>query len=84
MRTTLNISDDLLRQAKSAAAESGTTLTKLVEDAVRESLARRCPTGNRKRVVLPVSKRTGGVRPGVDLYNSASLLAIMESPDDGA
>jgi hypothetical protein len=29
--------------------------------------------------VLPVSKQTGGVMPGVDLNNGAALLDIMEA-----
>jgi hypothetical protein len=82
MRTTIDFSDDVFRQAKSAAAESGTTLTKLVEDAVKESLARRKQARRAGRVVFPVAKERGGVKAGVDLYSSASLLALMESGDD--
>jgi len=36
------------------------------------------PTGRRTKVVLPVSRETGGVLPGVDLNDSAGLLDLME------
>ena len=79
MRTTIAFDDQLLKDAKKAAAESGTTLAKWVEDAVRESLARR--EAPRKRIVLPTFKGNG-VRPGVDLYDSSSLLDLMDEEDE--
>jgi hypothetical protein len=39
VRTTLNLDDHLLREAKKRAAERGTTLTRVVEEALREALA---------------------------------------------
>lgn len=83
MRTTINLDDELLKRAKSAAAGSGKTLTSLVEDALRESLARRESVGKRERVVLRTFKGNG-VLPGVDLYDSASLLDLMDRHDDDA
>ena len=38
MKTTLNIRDDLLREAKKRAAEQGTTLTNVVEEALQSAL----------------------------------------------
>ena len=38
MRTTINVDDQLLMQAKAQAAASGVTLAQLIEDALRESL----------------------------------------------
>jgi plasmid stability protein len=38
MKTTLNLDDDLLREAKKRAAERGTTLTSVVEDGLRAVL----------------------------------------------
>jgi hypothetical protein len=40
MRTTLNIDDDLLKEAKIMAVREGTTLTALLERALRERLSR--------------------------------------------
>jgi metal-responsive CopG/Arc/MetJ family transcriptional regulator len=77
MRTTINIDDQLLMQAKAQAAASGVTLAQLIEDALRESLIRRENMENRERVRMITMKGTG-TRPGIDLDNSQSLLEIME------
>lgn len=77
MRTTVRLDDHLLAQAKKLAAESGKTLTSVLEDALREKLARR-RTLPRKAVVRLKTEKGGGVRRGVDLDDSASLLDLME------
>ena len=81
MRTTVRLNEDLLREAKLAAAESGRTLTALIEEALRETLARRRSSPVRPRIELPVDHSGGRLLPGVDLDNSAALLDIMEAPD---
>jgi hypothetical protein len=80
MRTTIRIDDKLLAEAKARAATSGRTLNAVVEDALREVLARRPSKGGDRRVDLPTF---GGGRllPGVDLDDSAALLALMEGSD---
>ena len=78
MRTTIRLDERLLAEAKKYAAESGQTLTAVLADALRESLARRRAQGKRKRVRLRTVKGDG-VRPGVDLDDTASLLELMES-----
>ena len=75
MRTTINIDDELLAQAKQVAARTGRSLTAVVEDALRESLHRRASTAHRA-VELPTFGE-GGVQPGVDLDDSAALLDLM-------
>ena len=77
MRTTINVDDQLLIQAKAQAATLGVTLAQLIEDALRESLMRRENVEHRGRVRLITMKGTG-TRPGIDLDNSHSLLEIME------
>lgn len=52
MRTTVRLDDHLLAQAKRYAAASGKTLTAVLEDALRESLARRARTVPKRRVRL--------------------------------
>jgi hypothetical protein len=79
MRTTINIDDDLLAEAKQVAARTGRSLTAVVEDALRESLHRRSQAAPRA-VELPVFGE-GGVQPGVDLDDSAALLDLMEDDD---
>jgi Bacterial antitoxin of type II TA system, VapB len=77
MRTTIRINDRLLAEAKKIAAERGTTLTAVVEDSLRESLAR-SKTPHRHKPFRIKPFRGGGLQPGVDLDDSASLLDIME------
>jgi len=81
MRTTVNLDDNLLRQAKQLAAESRRTLTAILEDALREAVRRAAPDHPRSRVTLPVSDRAPGTLPGVDLDSSAALLDVMNSDD---
>ena len=40
MRTTVQLDDDVFRQAKAAAAAAGITLSRLIEDSLRENLQR--------------------------------------------
>lgn len=76
MRTTVRLDDELLAEAKALAARTGRTLTKVIEDSLRESLARR-PGGRPEPVELPVVKG-GRLRPGVNLDSMSDLLDIME------
>lgn len=78
MRTTVRLDERLLAEAKKYAAESGRTLTSILEDALRETLARRRTRPRAKPLRLKTVKGNG-VRPGVDLDDSASLLELMES-----
>ncbi len=78
MRTTVRLDDGLLEQAKVAARQRHRTVTSLIEEGLRLVLTTEIPVRRRARVVLPVSRETGGVLPGVDLSNSASLLDLME------
>jgi hypothetical protein len=82
MRTTINLDDQLLKEAKAVAASTGRSFTRVVEDALRESLARRRAGRPKKRIVLTTFKGKG-LRPGVDLDDSAALLDLMERTDAG-
>jgi hypothetical protein len=75
MRTTLDLNDQLARKAKKAAAEAGTTLTALIEDALRARLSVTRRSG--PRVKLRPFKGTG-VRPGVDLSRTSSVLDALD------
>ncbi len=61
MRTTLNIPDALVMDAKRRALEEGTTLTDLLVEGLRSRLSRGVPTRQ-----LPVSRATGGLIKGLD------------------
>jgi hypothetical protein len=79
MRTTIRLDDDLLRDARALAARQGRTLTSLIEDGLREQLARTSPEAPRNRVKLPTFQG-GGLRPGIDLDDNA---AVREALDEG-
>ena len=78
MRTTIRINDDVLRAAKKAAVERDISLTKLIEEALREKLEYRSEPVKNRRVRLTTFSGNG-LQPGVDLDDSASLIEIMES-----
>ena len=66
-----------MRQVKAEAARRGQTITALIERGLRLVLAGR-HRARRARMVLPVSRATGGTHPGVDLDNSGALLDRLE------
>jgi hypothetical protein len=72
-RTTVRLPEELLNRARRKAAAEGRTLTSLIEDGLRMIVYERPQPAKRKRIVLPVSSATGGVRPGIDISNSAAL-----------
>ena len=80
MRTTIRLDDRLLANIKKLAAETGRSLTSVIEDALREMLARATMTGERPPVSL-TTVSGNGLMPGVDLDDSAGLLDLMEKPD---
>lgn len=76
MRTTLNLEDELMRTLKRRAAETGRTMTELIEEAVREMLAQpREQPGERE---FPWVTVRGRVRTGIDITDRDSLLEAME------
>jgi hypothetical protein len=66
-RTTVRLPDDLLKKAKRKAAQEGRTLTSLIEDGLRMVVAQPETHRKAKRISPPVSKATGGLRPGVTI-----------------
>lgn len=80
-RTTIHLPERLLAEVKKAAAESGRTMTAVIEDALRERLSRRKQP--RAAVRLPVFRpKRPGVQPGVDIDDSAALLDLMDAAGD--
>ena len=79
MRTTVRLDDDLLASAKRAAIERGTTLTAVIEDALRRTLGPEAP--RRRRPVSLPTFRGDGLRPGVDLDDTAVLLDLLDERD---
>ena len=81
MRTTIRIDDQLLLEAKRLAARTGRTLTAVVEDALREVVARQ-EFAPRRTPVRLTTVGGRGVLPGVDLDDSAVLLELMDRAHD--
>ena len=77
MRTTVRLNPRLLAEAKRLAAETNRSLTRVIEDALREVVARRRRQPRRSVSLTIVGGR--GVNPGIDLDDSAALLAAMET-----
>lgn len=83
MRTTINLPDELIRQAKKAALQANTTLTEIIGDALRAALAKPQRKKPRKELEL-ITYGQGGVHPGVDLDDTSALLDRMDGLDDSA
>jgi len=77
MQTTLRLDDELYRQAKARAASLGMSLTKFLEEAVRERLQAPMPTPRRRRLRLPVSSAAGGLAPGFSTLEEAVAAADL-------
>jgi len=75
-RTTVRLPDELLRRAKRKAAAEGRSLTALIEDGLRRVLVEPKTVKRARRVLPPVSAARGGIMPGIDLNDSASLAEI--------
>ncbi|HET7387002.1 MAG TPA: type II toxin-antitoxin system VapB family antitoxin [Nocardioidaceae bacterium] len=85
MRTTVNIDDDLLAEAKMVAARTHRTIGSVLEDALRTMLDKQQSTRHAGRPYrLPTFEPANpGLRPGVDLYDKeqvAELLGDQEWP----
>jgi hypothetical protein len=77
-RTTVRLPDELIRRAKQRAAAEGVSLTSLIEEGLRRILSERRHSEKGVRILPPVSKATGGLRPGVNLDSLAELQEIED------
>jgi hypothetical protein len=78
MKTTLNIKDQLLANAKSVAAMQRTTLTRLIEEGLAMRLAVSAKKASTQKVTLPVMNGKGGMRAGIDPASNRSMLDAMD------
>lgn len=81
MRTTVNIDDSLLREAKSLAAQSGRPLGAIVDDALRVFVSRMTETRRVASAFQLPTARGGGLQPGVDLGNKELIAEILDEDD---
>jgi hypothetical protein len=79
MPATIQLPDDLLQAAERFAAATHHGVNEIVEEALRDWLARyqAFPT------VRLITYGQGGLLPGVNLDDSAALLAIMDAAELG-
>jgi hypothetical protein len=76
MKATLNIDDGILRRAKQVAAERGTTLTRVVEDALRAALDDLRDDGSSYE--LDIKTIRGRRVPSVDPADRDALYEFLE------
>lgn len=72
MKTTLDINDELLKQAKTLAAQQRTSLTRLIEEGLKLRLRKQKAPA--RAVRLPVYRGKGGLAPGLDGRSNKALL----------
>ena len=75
MRTTIDLNNELLRQAKRQAADEGTSLRNILEKALRNYLERPVRKGKYR---LKWRTERGQVQPGVQLEDRDALFDLME------
>jgi plasmid stability protein len=78
MRTTLQLDDELISEAKVLAARTGRTLSQVIEDALRQTLV---PRQRDAGHAIMLRTSPGAPRPGVDLDNGAALRDLMDGVD---
>lgn len=77
MKTTLNLNDQLLADAKALAAQQRTSLTRLIEEGLQLRLRAKTDTAARGQVRLPVFKGRGGLVKGVNPLSNKALLEAL-------
>jgi hypothetical protein len=76
MKTTLDLDDRLLERAKRLAADEGTTLRAVVEDALRARLAPRPARHAAYRFEPPIVQGTRA--PAVDVADRQALYDVLD------
>jgi hypothetical protein len=80
MKTTLDLNDSLLANAKALAAQQRTSLTRLIEEGLQLRL--RSSSGTTKKASkrkIPVFKGRGGLASGLNACSNKSLLDAADS-----
>ena len=87
MKTTLNINDALLIDAKALAARHRSTLTRLVEEGLRMRLRSELSPPVKARLDMPVFRALpgqGGLAPGLSGLRTREMLDLLDTPAHGA
>ena len=78
MKTTLNIQDNLLAEAKSIAAQQRVTLTRLIEEGLRMRLRNEPVATRKKRPPMPVFKGKSGLASGLSGLSTRQMLDVAD------
>ena len=79
MKTTLNINDSLLTQAKAMAVQQRTSLTRLIEEGLQLRL--RSSTATKKAARLPVYRGKGGLTGGLTGLSNKEMFEAADRDD---
>ena len=77
MKTTLDLDDKLLANAKALAAQQRTSLTRLIEEGLQLRLRAKTADPARLQTRLPVFKGRGGLVAGVEPRSNKALLDAL-------
>jgi hypothetical protein len=77
MKTTIELPDDLLIAAKTQAAVLRKPLRRIIEEGLRTALRSRNPRGPAQPRRIRWTTVAGGLPPGVDLSDRASMTEWM-------
>ena len=78
MKTTLDINDQLLANAKVLAVQQRTSLTRLIEEGLQLRLRHAANPARAGGSRIPVIKGRGGLVAGVNPLSNKSLLGALE------
>ncbi|MCU7374264.1 DUF6364 family protein [Paucibacter sp. O1-1] len=77
MKTTLDLNDQLLANAKALAAQQRTSLTRLIEEGLQLRLRCKIDAPARGQTRLPVFNGQGGLVAGVEPRSNKALLEAL-------
>ena len=77
MKTTLDLNDQLVADAKALAAQQRTSLTRLIEEGLQLRLRAQAGPARQRPARLPVFRGRGGLVAGVDPLSNKSLLDAL-------
>ena len=78
MKTTLDINDQLLANAKVLAVQQRTSLTQLIEEGLQLRLRSAANPSRAPKSRIPVLKGRGGLVAGVNPLSNKALLASLD------
>jgi len=84
MKTTLDINDSLLANAKALAARQRTSLTRLIEEGLQLRLRSSRGLAKLSKRNIPVFKGRGGIVAGLNPSSNKAMLDAADADNDGA